>query len=81
MTQIRNNNLFSELVTKIWQIITYISVSRVFRPNFILVRQNLRDAGENYKNVLFGFMFSGVPCINSLNALYNFQVPYILKLM
>lgn len=52
---------------------------RVFRPNLVLVRQNLRDAGENYKNILFGFMYAGIPSINSLNAIYNFQVSYLFS--
>lgn len=34
----------------------------------------MRDAGENYKNILLGFMYAGVPSINSLTAVYNFQV-------
>ncbi|KDR22299.1 Synapsin, partial [Zootermopsis nevadensis] len=48
-------------------------VVRSFRPDFVLIRQNLRDAGENNKNLLLGFKFGGVPSINSLHAIYNFQ--------
>ncbi|GLH14724.1 Synapsin, partial [Gryllus bimaculatus] len=48
-------------------------VVRSFRPDFLLIRQNLRDAGEDYKNLLLGFKFGGVPSINSLHAVYNFQ--------
>ncbi|XP_018916902.1 synapsin [Bemisia tabaci] len=48
-------------------------VIRSFRPDFVLIRQNLRDAGENYKNLLIGLKFGGVPSINSPNAIYNFQ--------
>lgn len=49
-------------------------VARSFRPDFVLVRQNLRDAGEDNKNILLGFKYGGVPTINNLNAIYNFQV-------
>lgn len=49
-------------------------VMRSFRPDFLLVRQNLRDAGEDNKNLLLGFKYGGVPSINNLNAIYNFQV-------
>lgn len=45
-----------------------------FRPDFVLVRQNLRDAGEEYRSILLGLKFGGVPSINSLNAIYNFHV-------
>ncbi|XP_075236485.1 synapsin [Lycorma delicatula] len=48
-------------------------VVRSFRPDFVLMRQNLRDAGEDYKNLLLGFKFGCVPSINSLHAIYNFQ--------
>ncbi|GLV44388.1 Synapsin [Carabus blaptoides fortunei] len=48
-------------------------VARSFRPDFVLVRQNLKDAGEDNKNLLLGFKYGGVPTINNLNAIYNFQ--------
>jgi len=44
-----------------------------FKPDFLMIRQNLRDAGEDYRNTLLGFQFGGVPCINSLESIYNFQ--------
>jgi len=48
-------------------------VVRSFKPDFLLVRQNLRDANENYKNLLLGFQYGGVSSINSLQSIYNFQ--------
>ncbi|KAB7507579.1 Synapsin [Armadillidium nasatum] len=48
-------------------------VVRSFKPDFVLIRQNLKDAGENYKNILLAFKFGGIPSINSLTAIYNFQ--------
>ena len=44
------------------------------KPDFLLIRQNLRDAGENYKNLLLGFRYGGVPSVNSIESIYNFQV-------
>ncbi|KAI4461638.1 synapsin [Holotrichia oblita] len=49
-------------------------VGRSFRPDFLLVRQNLKDAGEDHKKLLLALKFGGVPSINNLNAIYNFQV-------
>ena len=49
-------------------------VVRSFKPDFILVRQNVRDAHEDYKNLLLGFQFGNVPSVNSLESIYNFQV-------
>lgn len=48
-------------------------VVRSFRPDFLLVRQNLRDAGENNTNLLLGFEFGGIPSVNSLRSIYGFQ--------
>ncbi|KYN03694.1 Synapsin [Cyphomyrmex costatus] len=48
-------------------------VIRSFKPDFVLIRQNLRDAGEDYKNLLLGMMYGGVPSVNNLTAIYNFQ--------
>lgn len=50
------------------------SVDRSFKPDFVLIRQNLKDAGEDNKNLLLGLMYGGVPSINNLTAIYNFQV-------
>ncbi|TGZ52463.1 Synapsin [Temnothorax longispinosus] len=60
-------------------------VIRSFKPDFVLIRQNLRDAGEDYKNLLLGLMYGGVPSVNNLTAIYNFQVsasryPVVVKL-
>jgi len=46
---------------------------RTFKPDFLLVRQNLKDATEDYKHVLLGFQYGAIPSINSLQSIYNFQ--------
>ncbi|CAH1114113.1 unnamed protein product [Psylliodes chrysocephalus] len=48
-------------------------VGRSFRPDFLVVRQNLKDAGEDHTRLLLALKFGGVPSINNLNAIYNFQ--------
>lgn len=48
--------------------------NRAFRPDFVLIRQNMRDAAEDYKSIILGLKFGGVPSINSLEAVYHFQV-------
>ncbi len=47
---------------------------RSFKPDFLLVRQNLRDASEDHRNLLLGFQYAQVPSVNSLESIYNFQV-------
>lgn len=47
-------------------------VVRSFKPDFVLVRQHVRDANENWKNIILGLHYGGVPGINSLQSVYNF---------
>lgn len=44
-----------------------------FKPDFLLVRQNLKDAMEDHRNLLLGFRYGGLPSVNSLEAIYCFQ--------
>jgi len=43
------------------------------KPDILLIRQNLKDANENYKKLLLGFRYAGVPSVNSIESIYNFQ--------
>ena len=47
---------------------------RSFKPDFLLVRQNPRDANEDHRNLLYGFQYGNIPSVNSLESIYNFQV-------
>ena len=38
------------------------------------MRQNLRDANEDYRNLLLGFKYGNIPSVNSLDSIYQFQV-------
>ena len=46
----------------------------LLKPDFLLIRQDPRDAGEDFKSALLGFQYGLVPSINSLESVYNFQV-------
>ncbi|XP_036370006.1 synapsin-like isoform X1 [Octopus sinensis] len=48
-------------------------VVRSFKPDFVLVRQHVRDACEDWRNLIMGFHYGGVPSINSMDSIYNFQ--------
>ena len=39
-----------------------------------LVRQNVRDAEDDYRSILLGFQYGNIPSVNSLESIYNFQV-------
>lgn len=53
---------------------TGVKQVRSFRPDFILVRQPPRDGANDHRSLLLGLKYGGVPSINSLNSLYQFQV-------
>ena len=54
-------------------------VVRSFRPDFLLVRQNMRDAKDDYRNLLLGFKYGNIPSVNSLESIYQFQVSNLLR--
>ena len=51
----------------------------LLKPDFLLIRQDPRDAGEDFKSALLGFQYGQVPSINSLESVYNFQVSFVLS--
>ncbi|KAH7973439.1 hypothetical protein HPB49_000997 [Dermacentor silvarum] len=48
-------------------------VVRSFRPDMVLVRQHVRDGSRDNRPFLLGLRLGGVPAVNSLHSLYNFQ--------
>ncbi|XP_017482035.1 PREDICTED: synapsin-like isoform X2 [Rhagoletis zephyria] len=48
-------------------------VARSFRPDFVLIRQPPRDGSNDYRSTLIGLKYGGVPSINSLHSIYQFQ--------
>ena len=44
------------------------------------VRQHMRDARYDQRRLILGFQYAGLPAVNSLRAIYNFQVRRILGL-
>ncbi|KAM9699309.1 LOW QUALITY PROTEIN: synapsin-3-like [Menidia menidia] len=49
-------------------------VVRSFQPDFVLVRQHAYSMvpGQDFRNLLIGLHFGGVPSVNSLFSIYNF---------
>ncbi|UJR35366.1 hypothetical protein I4U23_028123 [Adineta vaga] len=48
-------------------------VVRSFRPDFVLVRQYVRDINIDWTNIILGMQYGAVPGVNSMKALYNFR--------
>ncbi|XP_027015270.2 synapsin-2a [Tachysurus fulvidraco] len=48
-------------------------VVRSFKPDFVLIRQHAFSMTENadFRNLLIGLQYAGVPSINSLQSIYN----------
>ncbi|KAH1167485.1 hypothetical protein KIL84_002968, partial [Mauremys mutica] len=49
-------------------------VVRSFRPDFVLVRQHSFSMAENedFRNLIIGMHYAGIPSVNSLESIYNF---------
>ncbi|KAJ6668418.1 hypothetical protein lerEdw1_015795 [Lerista edwardsae] len=49
-------------------------VVRSFRPDFVLVRQHSFGMAENedFRNLIIGMHYAGIPSVNSLESIYNF---------
>ncbi|XP_048462672.1 synapsin-2b [Rhincodon typus] len=49
-------------------------VVRSFKPDFIIVRQHPYSMAENedFRNIIIGFQYGGLPSVNSLESIYNF---------
>ncbi|KAL5970795.1 Synapsin-3 [Taenia solium] len=49
------------------------SAARTFKPDFVLIRQGLGAATQHYENLITGLLFGAVPCMNSIEAVYNMR--------
>ncbi|XP_034019178.1 synapsin-3-like [Thalassophryne amazonica] len=59
-------------------------VVRSLKPDFVLVRQHAYSMipGEDFRNLVIGLHFGGVPSINSLFSIYNFcSKPWVYSQM
>ncbi|XP_063283006.1 synapsin-2 [Pelobates fuscus] len=50
-------------------------IDRSFRPDFVLIRQHSFSMAENedFRNLIIGMQYAGIPSINSLESVYNFS--------
>lgn len=50
-----------------------ISPCRSFKPDFVLIRQHAfsMTQNEDFRNLVIGLQYGGVPSINSLASIYN----------
>lgn len=59
----------------------YLIINSSFRPDFVLVRQYVRDVNIDWTNIIIGMQYGAVPGVNSMKALYNFRdKPWIVRL-
>ncbi|EQB77838.1 hypothetical protein CB1_000465005 [Camelus ferus] len=49
-------------------------VVRSFRPDFVLIRQHAFGMAENedFRHLVIGMQYAGLPSVNSLESIYNF---------
>ncbi|KAK1906922.1 Synapsin-3 [Dissostichus eleginoides] len=61
---------------------TAIGILRSFKPDFVLIRQHAYSMvpGEDFRNLVIGLHFGGVPSSNSLFSIYNFcSKPWVVS--
>uniref|UniRef100_A0A8D3BY65 Synapsin-3 n=1 Tax=Scophthalmus maximus TaxID=52904 RepID=A0A8D3BY65_SCOMX len=59
-------------------------VVRSFKPDFVMLRQHAYSMvpGEDFRNLVIGLHFGGVPSVNSLFSIYNFcSKPWVFSQM
>ncbi|XP_076008837.1 synapsin-3 [Genypterus blacodes] len=59
-------------------------VVRAVKPDFVLIRQHAYSMvpGEDFRNLVIGMHFGGVPSVNSLFSIYNFcSKPWVFSQM
>nr|XP_021587649.2 synapsin-2 isoform X1 [Ictidomys tridecemlineatus] len=59
-------------------------VVRSFRPDFVLIRQHAFGMAENedFRHLIIGMQYAGLPSINSLESIYNFcDKPWVFAQM
>ncbi|ESO12867.1 hypothetical protein HELRODRAFT_93529 [Helobdella robusta] len=55
-------------------------VVRSFKPDFVLVRQHVKDATENWKNIIIGLHYGQIPSLNTFESIYNFlDKPWVVS--
>lgn len=57
-------------------------LARSFRPDFVLVRQHSFSMAENedFRNLIIGLQYAGIPSVNSLESIYNFcDKPWVVS--
>lgn len=60
----------------------YLFLARSFRPDFVLVRQHSFSMAENedFRNLIIGMQYAGIPSVNSLESVYNFcDKPWVVS--
>lgn len=55
-------------------------VPRSFKPDFVLIRQPIKNGNLDFTSILTGFAYCNLPTINSIQSIYQFQVS-ILRLL
>ncbi|KAM8931004.1 synapsin-2 [Pelodytes ibericus] len=50
-------------------------IVRSFKPDFVLIRQHSFSMAENedFRNLIIGMQYAGIPSVNSLESIYNFS--------
>jgi hypothetical protein len=57
-------------------------VVRSFRPDFVLIRENIRNIKNDWRNIVIGLQYGMVQSLNSLYSVYNFgDKPWVVSFL
>ena len=67
---------------RFWLMADFYILTRSFRPDFVLIRQHAFGMAENedFRHLIIGMQYAGLPSINSLESIYNFcDKPWVVS--
>ncbi|KAL1236246.1 Synapsin [Trichinella pseudospiralis] len=55
---------------------------RPFRPDFVLIRQPVKELNTDWRPIIMGMLYGAVPSLNTLHSIYNFaDKPWVFSHM
>uniref|UniRef100_A0A915JVK7 ATP-grasp domain-containing protein n=1 Tax=Romanomermis culicivorax TaxID=13658 RepID=A0A915JVK7_ROMCU len=52
--------------------LVYVEGGKIFKPDFTFVRQSARNCEDDFRNIIVGLLYGGVPGLNSMQSIFNF---------
>ena len=61
-------------------LVSFVLSLRSFKPDFVLIRQHGYEANHDWRNIIIGLYYGGVPSLNPLPSIYCFlDKPFVVS--